>query len=58
MPNVTIAQESPRQNEGIRLIEELGAYLGGLYRKLGFKEHGLFGPYDPDPLSVSMEKVP
>lgn len=152
MPNVTIAQESPRQDEVIRLIKELDAYLGGLYpaesnhlldidtlaapdirffvarrggavvgcgavrvdaegygevkrmyvhstarggqigrrllesiedqaraenltalrletgihqaealglyRKLGFKERGPFGPYGPDPLSVFMEKVP
>ncbi len=58
MPNVTIAQESPRQDEVIRLIKELDAYLDGLYRKLGFKERGPFGPYGPDPLSVFMEKVP
>lgn len=31
MPNVTIAQESPRQDEVVRLIEELDAYLGELY---------------------------
>jgi len=31
VPNVTIAQESPRQDEVIRLIEELDAYLGDLY---------------------------
>ncbi|MBP2312364.1 GNAT family N-acetyltransferase [Azospirillum soli] len=152
MPNVTIAQESPRQDEVVRLIKELDAYLGdlypaesnhlldidtlaapdirffvarrsgtvvgcgavrvdaegygevkrmyvhptarggqigrrllehiedqaraeklsalrletgihqaealGLYRKLGFRERGPFGPYGSDPLSVFMEKVP
>jgi len=31
LPNVTIAQESPRQDEVVRLIEELDAYLGELY---------------------------
>lgn len=31
MPNVTIAQESPRQDEIARLIAELDAYLGELY---------------------------
>lgn len=31
MPNVTIAQESPRQDEVVRLVAELDAYLGELY---------------------------
>ena len=28
----------------------------GLYKKLGYKERGPFGEYQPDPLSVFMEK--
>ena len=31
MPNISIAQESPRQDEVVRLIEELDSYLGDLY---------------------------
>ncbi|WP_353859131.1 GNAT family N-acetyltransferase [Azospirillum formosense] len=31
MPNVTIARESPLQDEVVRLIEELDRYLGDLY---------------------------
>jgi len=31
LPNISIAQESPRQDEVVRLIEELDAYLGNLY---------------------------
>jgi putative acetyltransferase len=29
----------------------------GLYRRLGFLERGPFGPYQPDPLCVFMEKL-
>ena len=31
MPNVTIACETPLQDEVVRLIEELDRYLGDLY---------------------------
>ena len=40
-----------RLETGIRQPEALG-----LYRKLGYRERGPFGAYQPDPLSIFMEK--
>ena len=40
-----------RLETGIRQPEALG-----LYRRLGYAERGPFGAYQPDPLSVFMEK--
>jgi putative acetyltransferase len=41
-----------RLETGVRQPEALG-----LYRKLGYVERGPFGTYQPDPLSVFMEKA-
>jgi putative acetyltransferase len=48
---VRAAIKLARLETGIRQPEALG-----LYRRLGYAERGPFGAYQPDPLSVFMEK--
>ena len=52
--------ESELEGRGVELIRlETGVRQPealGLYRKLGYVERGPFGAYQPDPLSVFMEK--
>ena len=52
--------ESELQDRGVSLFRlETGIKQPqalGLYRKLGYKECGPYGSYQPDPLSVFMEK--
>jgi len=55
------ALEADAARAGIRLMRlETGvksAEAIGLYRRFGYRETGPFGAYDPDPLSVFMEKA-
>jgi putative acetyltransferase len=52
--------EDEASREGIRVLQlETGVKsleARGLYRQLGYRERGPFGGYNPDPLSVFMEK--
>jgi putative acetyltransferase len=58
---VLVALEGIAQGEGVRVLRlETGVAQPeslGLYRSHGYRERGPFGGYDPDPLSVFMEKT-
>jgi putative acetyltransferase len=52
--------EEEGRREGLRCLRlETGIYQPealGLYRSAGYAERAAFGAYEPDPLSVFMEK--